>query len=217
MRIPGRGHVVQGGTLYAGRKASCFVRARDHANTGTDATDAVPQQRADAAPDAAHTIADARADKCAHTLADTRAHGRTHAVADARAHASDAAAHAIADTVAGTIADAVVRTIADTVTHTVADSVAHAFAGTVAGSIAGTVDRATADTAASIVAGIVACAITDTATRIIAYTVPQNQASWGLMIGLAMRRREDMDFDHPAFPTGHPLSRHIVYALEVRA
>ena len=53
--------------------------------------------------------------------------------------------------------------------------------------------------------------------RIIAYTVPQNQASWGLMIGLAMRRREDMDFDHPAFPTGHPLSRHIVYALEVRA
>ncbi|MFY9351783.1 GNAT family N-acetyltransferase [Sphingobium sp.] len=53
--------------------------------------------------------------------------------------------------------------------------------------------------------------------RIIAYTVPQNSASWGLMIGLAMRRREDMDFDHPDYPVGHPLSRHIVYALEESA
>ncbi len=53
--------------------------------------------------------------------------------------------------------------------------------------------------------------------RIIAYTVPGNSASWGLMRALGMERREAMDFDHPAFPVGHPLCRHIVYALEARA
>ncbi|MCI4589090.1 GNAT family N-acetyltransferase [Sphingobium sp. BYY-5] len=50
--------------------------------------------------------------------------------------------------------------------------------------------------------------------RIIAYTVPTNVASWGLMRALGMDRREEMDFDHPAFPVGHPLCRHIVYALD---
>jgi RimJ/RimL family protein N-acetyltransferase len=50
--------------------------------------------------------------------------------------------------------------------------------------------------------------------RIIAYTVLGNTASWGLMRGLDMARREEMDFDHPAFPVGHRLCRHISYALE---
>lgn len=50
--------------------------------------------------------------------------------------------------------------------------------------------------------------------RLIAYTVPQNSASRGLMIALGMQRRSDMDFDHPDLPPGHPLRRHITYALE---
>lgn len=59
------------------------------------------------------------------------------------------------------------------------------------------------------------CRATLTADRrIIAYTVPGNAASWGLMIALGMERREEMDFNHPAFPPGHPLCRHIVYAMD---
>ena len=50
--------------------------------------------------------------------------------------------------------------------------------------------------------------------RLIAYTVPQNSASRGLMIALGMQRRSDMDFDHPDLPSGHPLRRHITYAVE---
>ncbi|MFC3441966.1 GNAT family N-acetyltransferase [Sphingobium rhizovicinum] len=50
--------------------------------------------------------------------------------------------------------------------------------------------------------------------RVVAYTVPGNSASWGLMRALGMTRREEMDFDHPAFAQGHPLRRHIVYALD---
>ena len=50
--------------------------------------------------------------------------------------------------------------------------------------------------------------------RIIAYTVPDNAASWGLMIALGMTRRAEMDFDHPSFPAGHPLCRHIVYGVD---
>lgn len=50
--------------------------------------------------------------------------------------------------------------------------------------------------------------------RIIAYTVPGNSESWGLIRALGMTRRDAMDFDHPAFRHGHPLCRHIVYALD---
>lgn len=50
--------------------------------------------------------------------------------------------------------------------------------------------------------------------RIIAYTVPGNRGSWGLMARLGMARRPELDFDHPAFPIGHALCRHIVYALD---
>jgi RimJ/RimL family protein N-acetyltransferase len=52
------------------------------------------------------------------------------------------------------------------------------------------------------------------APRVIAFTVPANSASWGLMERLGMTRRADLDFDHPAFAPGHPLSRHITYAVE---
>lgn len=49
--------------------------------------------------------------------------------------------------------------------------------------------------------------------RIIAMTVPANHRSRGLMERIGMIRRPDLDFGHPAFPEGHPLHRHIVYAV----
>jgi len=50
-------------------------------------------------------------------------------------------------------------------------------------------------------------------TELVAYTVPGNTASWGLMEALGMHRRPELDFDHPMFPPGHELCRHIVYAI----
>lgn len=52
------------------------------------------------------------------------------------------------------------------------------------------------------------------ARRIAAWTVPANTPSWGLMLRLGMTHRSDLDFDHPGFPAGHPLSRHLVYAID---
>jgi len=52
------------------------------------------------------------------------------------------------------------------------------------------------------------------APRVIAMTVPANRRSWGLMERIGMRRRTELDFDHPLFPDSHPLRRHIVYAAE---
>ena len=43
---------------------------------------------------------------------------------------------------------------------------------------------------------------------------PLELRAYGLMIALGMQRRSDMDFDHPDLPSGHPLRRHITYALE---
>lgn len=51
-------------------------------------------------------------------------------------------------------------------------------------------------------------------SRIVAITVPANVRSWGLMERLGMARRPDLDFGHPAFAPGHPLHRHITYAIE---
>lgn len=51
-------------------------------------------------------------------------------------------------------------------------------------------------------------------SRIAAWTIPANQASWGLMIRLGMTRRPDLDFDRPPYPEGHPRRRHVVYVLE---
>lgn len=50
-------------------------------------------------------------------------------------------------------------------------------------------------------------------SRIAAWTVPANVASWGLMVRLGMEHRPELDFDHPAFPPGHRLSRHLVYTI----
>jgi RimJ/RimL family protein N-acetyltransferase len=50
--------------------------------------------------------------------------------------------------------------------------------------------------------------------RIVAITVPANTRSWGLMERLGMKRRADMDFDHPHFPPGHALRAHIVHVAE---
>jgi RimJ/RimL family protein N-acetyltransferase len=50
--------------------------------------------------------------------------------------------------------------------------------------------------------------------RIAAWTVPANRPSWRLMIRLGMTARPDLDFDHPRFPPGHPLRRHVVYVIE---
>ena len=47
--------------------------------------------------------------------------------------------------------------------------------------------------------------------RITSFTVARNTRSWGLMERLGMARREDLDFDHPDLPPGHPLRPHIVY------
>jgi len=52
------------------------------------------------------------------------------------------------------------------------------------------------------------------APRIVSFTIPANEASWGLMERLGMTRRPDLDFAHPAFAADHPLSAHIVYVLE---
>jgi RimJ/RimL family protein N-acetyltransferase len=52
------------------------------------------------------------------------------------------------------------------------------------------------------------------ASRIAAWTVPANKASWGLMIRIGMVHRPELDFDHPQFPPGHPLSRHLVYMID---
>lgn len=50
--------------------------------------------------------------------------------------------------------------------------------------------------------------------RIAAWTIPANTASWGLMTRLGMTHRPDLDFEHPRFHVGHPLSRHLVYVIE---
>lgn len=49
---------------------------------------------------------------------------------------------------------------------------------------------------------------------ITAWTVPANTASWGLMRRLGMTHRPALDFAHPAFAADHPLSAHIVYAID---
>jgi RimJ/RimL family protein N-acetyltransferase len=49
--------------------------------------------------------------------------------------------------------------------------------------------------------------------RVWAYTSVGNNASWGLMERLGMRRHDDMDFEHPNVPDGSPLKRHITYSI----
>lgn len=46
---------------------------------------------------------------------------------------------------------------------------------------------------------------------IVAFTATTNLPSQAVMNRIGMTRREDLDFDHPALPKGHPLERHVVW------
>ncbi|HKX92188.1 MAG TPA: GNAT family N-acetyltransferase [Sphingomicrobium sp.] len=50
--------------------------------------------------------------------------------------------------------------------------------------------------------------------RVVAFTIPINTESRRLMERLGMVRRPDLDFAHPAFASGHPLSQHVTYVAE---
>ena len=52
------------------------------------------------------------------------------------------------------------------------------------------------------------------ARRVVSITFPQNEASWGLMERLGMRRRADLDHDDPRFPALNPV---IVYSIDREA
>lgn len=49
--------------------------------------------------------------------------------------------------------------------------------------------------------------------EIVAFTAVVNAPSRGMMESLGMVRDPAEDFDHPAAPAGHPLSRHVLYRL----
>src|SRR5260221_14609192 len=49
--------------------------------------------------------------------------------------------------------------------------------------------------------------------EIVAFTVPANIASRRVMERLGMTYDPLADFDHPRFPPGHPLRRHVLYRL----
>jgi len=48
--------------------------------------------------------------------------------------------------------------------------------------------------------------------RVVSFTVPENEASWGLMERLGMRRVGT--FEHPNLPPGDPLRHHVLYEIE---
>jgi RimJ/RimL family protein N-acetyltransferase len=47
--------------------------------------------------------------------------------------------------------------------------------------------------------------------RVVSFTISANEPSWRLMERIGMIRRPDLDFGHPNYPSGHPLSAHIAY------
>jgi RimJ/RimL family protein N-acetyltransferase len=49
--------------------------------------------------------------------------------------------------------------------------------------------------------------------EIIAFTAVANTRSQAVMVRLGMRRDPGRDFEHPALAAGHPLRRHLVYAI----
>jgi RimJ/RimL family protein N-acetyltransferase len=49
--------------------------------------------------------------------------------------------------------------------------------------------------------------------RIVAFTVPANMRSRAVMARLGMAHVEGGDFDHPRLAEGHPLRRHVLYAI----
>lgn len=48
--------------------------------------------------------------------------------------------------------------------------------------------------------------------RVLSWTTPSNRRSWALMERLGMARVGE--FDHPRLEAGHPLQRHVLYALD---
>ena len=50
-------------------------------------------------------------------------------------------------------------------------------------------------------------------SEIVAFTAASNARSRAVMERLAFVRQPTRDFDHPALASGHPLRRHVVYAL----
>ncbi len=50
--------------------------------------------------------------------------------------------------------------------------------------------------------------------EIVSFTVPANVRSQAVMQRLGMTRDPAEDFDHPRFPVGHPLCRHVLYRVE---
>lgn len=49
--------------------------------------------------------------------------------------------------------------------------------------------------------------------EVVSFTVPANLPSRRVMQRLGMRHDPVDDFDHPRFPPGHPLRRHVLYRL----
>ena len=49
--------------------------------------------------------------------------------------------------------------------------------------------------------------------EIVSFTVPANVQSRRVMEKIGMRHDEADDFDHPSFPDGHPLKRHVLYRI----
>jgi RimJ/RimL family protein N-acetyltransferase len=47
--------------------------------------------------------------------------------------------------------------------------------------------------------------------EVLSFTVPANRRSWGVMERLGLRHDPADDFDHPNFPPGHRLRRHLLY------
>jgi RimJ/RimL family protein N-acetyltransferase len=50
--------------------------------------------------------------------------------------------------------------------------------------------------------------------RVAAWTTIENARSWGLMERLGMRRRPELDFQHPSYAPADPFGAMIVYTLE---
>ena len=49
--------------------------------------------------------------------------------------------------------------------------------------------------------------------EIVSFTVPANLPSRRVMEKIGMHHDEGDDFDHPSFPDGHPLKRHVLYRI----
>jgi RimJ/RimL family protein N-acetyltransferase len=51
-------------------------------------------------------------------------------------------------------------------------------------------------------------------TEVVSFTVPANVRSTRVMERLGMTHHPSDDFDHPRFPPGHRLSRHVLYRID---